>query len=134
MTYYPTLAEDLTRAKEILERGKAEHRLDLTMTLPRERVKALSGGTIYGGDTYAAYMLLESFVAAIEAVGPKVCELALRHERMRTGTVGATVTCPLCDWSARNEVDDDPEAAARIERHLQAAFTAHVARAHGAPE
>lgn len=84
MTYYDTLTEDLARAKEILARGKAESDDRLDQIFPqldiRERVKAL-GGTIYGEDIYAAYKLLESFVEAIEAVGPKVCELAVRHER-----------------------------------------------------
>jgi hypothetical protein len=43
------------------------------------------GGTIYGADIYAAYKILESFVEAIEAVGPKVCELAVRHQRRANG-------------------------------------------------
>jgi hypothetical protein len=45
MTYYPTLAEDLQRAKEILDRTE---------------------GALFGADTYAVYKLLESFVEAIE--------------------------------------------------------------------
>lgn len=68
MTYHPTLTEDITRAKEILDRG-------------RERDLPESGGAIYGADSFAAWKLLESFIEAIEAVGPKVCELAMRAER-----------------------------------------------------
>jgi hypothetical protein len=51
----------------------------------------------------------------------------------RADVVGASVKCPLCDWTARNEVDDDPEAAARIERYLGAAFADHVRRVHAGP-
>ena len=90
--YYPTLARDVARAKEILAEGKAhepgcpaiaddesddEHLDDAG----RCACLAATGGTIYGKDTYAAYKLLESFVEAIEAVGPTVCELAMRHDR-----------------------------------------------------
>jgi hypothetical protein len=79
MSYYPTLTEDVKRAKAILDRGKAE---PPGLPMP-EHVHF--GGTILGADTYAAYKLLESFVEAIEVVGPKVCELALRHERRQQG-------------------------------------------------
>jgi hypothetical protein len=83
VSYYPTLAEDVARAKAILAEGLP--RLDEVADLPEElRALALNQGTIYGKDTYAAYKLLESFVAAIEAVGPKVCELALRHDQRLT--------------------------------------------------
>lgn len=80
MPYYSTIEEDLTRAKQILEKGRATH--DMIESLPEPaRPAARVGGTIFGADVYASYKLLESFVAAIEAVGPKVCELALRHDR-----------------------------------------------------
>jgi hypothetical protein len=62
MTYYPTIEEDLARAKKILETGKPDHDNSL---LPPE-YQELAGGVIYGQDTYAAYKLLESFVAEIE--------------------------------------------------------------------
>jgi len=75
MPYYPTLAEDIARAKKILAKGKAEGSgfvvIDKTLAGPH-------GGTIYGADTYAAYKLLESLVAAVEAVGIDVCATAMR--------------------------------------------------------
>lgn len=49
MSYYPTIEEDLQRAKAILAKAT-----------PGE------GAAIYGGDTFAAYKLLESFVEEIE--------------------------------------------------------------------
>lgn len=60
MTYYPTLAEDIERAKQILARG------------------------LFGADAYATYKLLESFVDAIEVVGVDVVAVALR-QRDREG-------------------------------------------------
>jgi hypothetical protein len=71
MPYYETIEEDLVRAKQILADGKAalEEQFDRTL-LPqddvRQRLSALQGGTIYGKDLFAAYKLLESFVAEIE--------------------------------------------------------------------
>jgi hypothetical protein len=62
MTYYPTLDEDLARAKEILAKGKAD---DGSITVAGHLLRG-SSGTIYGGDIYAAYKLLESFVVEIE--------------------------------------------------------------------
>ena len=72
MTYYPTIEEDLVRAKEILARGKATLDTQLLELIPkidpesREVFQQTLGGTIYGSDTYAAYRLLESFVEEIE--------------------------------------------------------------------
>lgn len=42
------------------------------------------------------------------------------------------ITCPLCDWSARNDADAD--TVAQIEHYLRIAFVEHVARAHVAPD
>jgi transcriptional regulator NrdR family protein len=87
MPYYDTLAEDVARAKQILAKGqpaeweKAQFAPDVLEALR----KTDRGGIIYGADTYAAYKLLESFVEAIEAVDPKVCELAMRHARIQKG-------------------------------------------------
>ena len=50
MPYYPTIEEDLARAKEILAKGQS----------------AAGDGAIVGADTYAAYKLLESFVEQVE--------------------------------------------------------------------
>lgn len=67
MTYYPTLDEDLARAKEILEKGKHTDAVLQKLSNP-ESLKHLDGGAIYGADIYAAYKLLESFVETIEAM------------------------------------------------------------------
>lgn len=83
MTYYPTLAEDIARAKELLERGRAE-----IADYPPALLEVLSqhrGGGISGADIYAAYKLLESFVGVIEAMDVEVCETAMRAARMVRG-------------------------------------------------
>ena len=73
MTYYPTIDEDLARAREILDKGKPAH--DEVAYLPEPmRAAALEGGTIYGGDIYVAYKLLESFVAEIDRLRRKDLE------------------------------------------------------------
>lgn len=59
MSYYPTLAQDITRAREII-----------ASTLP-------------AADIFAATKILESFIEAIEAVGTDVCEVAVRAQRRR---------------------------------------------------
>jgi len=79
VAYYPSLEEDVARAKEILERGKAalEEQLDASL-LPqpdvRKRLLELQGGTIYGGDIFAAYKLLESFVDVIETAEARLSQ------------------------------------------------------------
>jgi hypothetical protein len=124
VTYYPTIEEDLKRAKEILEKGAATpqptsdrrskwcedgkdaeshgwcsnrdssethcgcacHRLPTrnlaTITAWLAGVSEV-GGTIYGGDTYAAYKLLESFVAEIERLQERHTDLAELLNRAR---------------------------------------------------
>lgn len=69
MPYYPTLAEDVARAKEILAKGQPStwEKAQFTPEVV-EALRQVGGGTIYGGDIYAAYKLLESFVAAIEVM------------------------------------------------------------------
>jgi hypothetical protein len=112
MPYYDTLEEDVARAKLILAKGKPAHDEVAYLAEPM-RETALAGGTIYGADVYAAYKLLESFVAAIEAVGPKVCELALRHEQAAsTGTLRPkappplpSITCPFCGKTSYHPKD-----------------------------
>lgn len=79
MSYYNTLTEDIERAKVILDKGRVTTTLDVRGTSDG-RVN-LETGTIYGADIYAAYKLLESFVEAIETVGVKVCEVAVRAEK-----------------------------------------------------
>jgi hypothetical protein len=66
MPYYDTLEEDLKRAKEILEKGKAQAS-DKPDWMTDHQWAQISGnaGTIFGADVYAAYKLLESFVKEI---------------------------------------------------------------------
>lgn len=82
MSYYPTIEEDLQRAKEILAKGDA--RREIVRDFPNlndtdlQNLTRLAGGMINGADTYAAYKLLESFVAIIEGITPGVCRLILQ--------------------------------------------------------
>jgi hypothetical protein len=78
MSYYPTLDEDLARAKEILAKGKAAHD-EVAYLQESVKAAALPGGAIYGADTYAAYKLLESFVAEIERLQREVRELKAKQ-------------------------------------------------------
>jgi hypothetical protein len=107
MPYNRTLAEDVERAKAILEKGRPAH--EEVAYLPTEalRAAALSGGTIYGGDVYVAYKLLQSFVEVLDAVGPKVAELALRHQRMAAADDAPppSITCPRCQRTSYNRHD-----------------------------
>lgn len=81
MSYYPTLREDIARAKEILAKGKADP--DTISPYDRERSEPpVAGiGTIWGADVYVAYKLLESFVEVIETMDVKLCETALRARK-----------------------------------------------------
>ena len=105
MPYYNTIEEDLTRAKEILERGKAESDVRLDEIFPqedvRERVKAL-GGTIYGADIYAAYKLLESFVEIIEAMDPKVIKTVMLAQRLTRDRMGGWPIVAECVCRTRS--------------------------------
>lgn len=98
MSYYDSIEEDLKRAKEILEKGKAK--IDFATDFPfvtqadRESVVATAGGTIFGADIYAAYKLLESFVEEIERlerdqVKPDVGVFCAHCEHV-------IETCPKC--------------------------------------
>lgn len=75
MPYYNTLAEDLERAEAILREGKlsladlVEQMPVLSPELQQQMID--QSGTIYGKDIYAAYKLLESFVAELK---PRVAE------------------------------------------------------------
>lgn len=61
---------------------------------------------------------------------PTVLEVITRGADPSQDTTTLMIQCPLCEWSARNEVDGDPDAAARINVHLRRAFVAHVERNH----
>lgn len=68
MTYYPTLAEDLARARDILEKGRPRVHGDVEELPPAVRAAlANTGGMIFGADNYAAYKLLESFCEVLTA-------------------------------------------------------------------
>jgi hypothetical protein len=98
MPYYDTIDEDLARAKEILADGVADAQ-------QFEWMAQLSGGTIYGKDIYAAYKLLESFVAEIERlrgadVQAAVTE-ALKTIRCDCGALAVQcASCAVADWQA----------------------------------
>jgi len=101
MTYYPTLAEDLARAKEILKEGKV-HEGDLEFGgFPYVKDAPIVGATIYGKDIYAAYKLLESFVEQVERLQHSLnnCELHKGMEGIqeRTG-------CALCLTEVGNDL------------------------------
>jgi hypothetical protein len=78
MSYYPSLAEDIARAKEILANGRAG---DQPSWMSDEEWARLSGGTIYGADLYAAYKLLETFVQKLDLPADHYNALATRLER-----------------------------------------------------
>lgn len=88
MPYYPTIAEDLKAAEEILKRGDA--RREFVQDFPavtnadRDALMKLAGGTIYGADTYAAYKLLESFVKEIPRLNEEL--LAMHEEAVQYET------------------------------------------------
>jgi hypothetical protein len=83
MSYYETIDEDLIRAKALLAKGRASEQDMPPGWDPRLRQVALQSGTIYGGDIYAAYKLLESLVAEVE--------------RLRSPTVKPSEpTCAAC--------------------------------------
>ena len=76
MSYYPTLAEDLQRAKQILKSGKLTD-VDKPPGLSEElwRTMAERSGNISVSDTFATYRLLESFVEEIERLQAEVAGL-----------------------------------------------------------
>lgn len=82
MPYYHTIEEDLTRAKEILAKGKDRPPEEAGTVSPHMAKLFEGGGVIYGADTYAAYKLLESFVEIIEAMDPKVIKTVMRAQRI----------------------------------------------------
>lgn len=85
MTYYPTLAEDLIRAKEIIATGK-----------PRD------GAALYGKDIHAAYKLLESFVETIEKLLPEVKDGSSKLKNL-------AILMSACDRCGNTSLDRDDE-------------------------
>lgn len=85
--YFDTIAEDLARAKQILDKGKPAAWEEAQFT-PEviEALRKVGGGTIYGADIYAAYKLLESFVAEIERGQARVQELEREVARLKERT------------------------------------------------
>lgn len=108
MTYYPTLEEDLARAKAILKEGRPRledfEEIDPQLRQENLRVRLLeAGGHIYGKDIYAAYKLLESFVEQIEKLAPEgecVCRTARcgHGARFHCGPGGACLICGTECW------------------------------------
>ena len=84
MPYYPTLEEDVARAKEILAKGQPStwEKANFTPDVV-EALRQVGGGTIYGGDVYAAYKLLESFVQAIEQLQAQTQQQLLNNVALR---------------------------------------------------
>jgi hypothetical protein len=108
MTYYPTLAEDLQRAKEILEAGKpsVEELSDLNRFEEPVRSQLIDNfGTIYGKDICAAYKLLESFVAEIERLQGALQQIMQTLGPRVPGNVDYTVK-----WNAAGLVAEQDEA------------------------
>jgi hypothetical protein len=83
MPYYDTIEEDLIRAKQLLAKGKASEEDMPASWDPRLRQVALQSGTIYGGDVYAAYKLLESLVEEVERLRADHPVRAWRHPDSR---------------------------------------------------
>lgn len=98
MTYYRTLAEDVQRAREIIDRGKAEIPESIAEQMPdvqREAMRARLGGAVIGADTFAAWHLLRTFVEVCEAIDIGVIKTAMRaHAR------SAQCECRTCGHSA----------------------------------
>lgn len=99
MSYYETIDEDIKRAREILEKGRGGidiltiHHPDGTTHTQRGN---LGEGAIYGADIYAAYKLLESFVAEIERLQP---------------WQDAIIDACVVDWILTKEHETDPRKA-----------------------
>jgi hypothetical protein len=83
MPYYPTIAEDLARAKRILADGKPQEAdlADFDGLPPQVKQCLAAGGTIFGADIYAAYKLLESLVAEVERLHPLLAEVREQYDR-----------------------------------------------------
>lgn len=100
MPYYDTIEEDLARAREILAKGKvrvedvggADQILTRDPAL-RDALIERMGGTIFGADVFAAYKLLESFVATIERLthALNTCEI---HQDVEN--IAERTACAVC--------------------------------------
>jgi hypothetical protein len=60
---------------------------------------------------------------------PAVLDVIRRGDDPSQDVRPAVLQCPLCEWSARNEVEDE-SARDRIEFYLRRAFLDHIAREH----
>src|SRR5207237_6380693 len=60
--YYDTLADDIQRAKEIIEEGRMREEDLAAFPVDLRAAIAEQSGAIWGKDTYAAYQLIKSFV------------------------------------------------------------------------
>ena len=109
MSYYPTLREDVERAKEILAKAQPTAWEEANFT-PEviEALRKANTGHIAGGDIYDAYMLLASFVEVIETVDVKVCELAVRARRRGQALRAAEQDRPSSAADPRQDSDGPP--------------------------
>ena len=103
MPYYPTLRQDVARAKQILAEGRAS--AETLDGIDAPVIISMEGGTIFGKDIYAAYKLLESFVEVIETMDVKVCELAMRARKRGEELTRESITCPRCAMTSYNAND-----------------------------
>jgi hypothetical protein len=103
MPYYDTIEEDLQRAKAILEKGRGE----VVGLLSDTGINPIAGGTIYGADTYAAYKLLESFVAEIEQLEREVARLTEAMAAHHAVEQAAILRARSAEAALRKFVDGD---------------------------
>lgn len=89
VSYYPTITEDIARAKQILAKGRnelvpglAEAERELDPRVDVEHLRTLAGGTIFGADIYPAYKLLESLVTEVERLRASVVQAELQAEAL----------------------------------------------------
>jgi hypothetical protein len=100
MPYYETIDEDLVRAKALLAKGRPE------VDEQSPTYGMVSGGAIYGADTYAAYKLLESFVEHIA------------QQRLRFDC-GATDTCHIVPGCIRHLAEGNRRLAGALQTVMQ---------------
>jgi hypothetical protein len=119
MPYYDTLDEDLARAKEILAKGRPKSE-DFPYADPADRAAAVAqaGGHIFGMDMFAAYKLLESFVAEIARLQHALndCEIHKDVEGIAERTA-----CAVCFTEQGNDVEKLENAATALGEQWRAA-------------
>jgi len=84
MSHNATIDDDLRQARVILDRGRAE--VSALDKILGPLIVTFGGGMIVGADIYAAYRLLESFVAEIERLQASLVPI-LRESEQRSATL-----------------------------------------------